>query len=164
MRAIVLTLLLNACAAMPDEVSASGYSSRYDFLSGTSLKEGGSDTGEEAGVIVTATYKLKPQSIRIVEPIRVVGQSPASLPKPEVDVEDSHLENLGSRVVGKLNNEVGNVIDNLIDDSIADVKEFGWTGKLIKSLGDYVWLIDAVVVMMMVLCLFAAFNIIRGRR
>lgn len=164
MRAVILTCLLTACAALPDEVSASGYSSRYDFLSGNSLKEGGSDVGEETGVMLTATYKLKPQSIRIVDPIRVVGQSPAALPQPEADLSGVDIDSLGGRVVGKLKQEASDAVDNLIDDALGKENPVGVWNKFNSILGDYADLFDTAVLALMVICCFLAIALLRRKK
>ncbi len=60
-------LMLASCGALPDEVSVSGFSSEYDFLGGDDLKGLGSEDGTSTGAMVTATYKLKPTQIQIVQ-------------------------------------------------------------------------------------------------
>ncbi len=111
-------IFLFSCGAVPDEVSASGFSSRYEFLGAGSLKGDGNDYGDERGVMLTATYKLKPQTIRIVEPIRV---NPIVLPThtkndttPENHTEDP-LKYLGSKVKETSKNIIDGTIENFLD-------------------------------------------------
>lgn len=39
LKLIIIASLLASCEIVPDEVSASGFTSRYDFLGASSLKE-----------------------------------------------------------------------------------------------------------------------------
>lgn len=63
-----LLVLLAACAALPDEVAVSTFSSEFDYLGGTDLKGLGSETGQSTGVMVTGTYKLKPTQVQLLPP------------------------------------------------------------------------------------------------
>jgi hypothetical protein len=63
---LLLPCLPAACVVLPDEVSVSGMQSDYDYLGGDDLKGLGSENGASTGVMVTATYKLKPQQVQLV--------------------------------------------------------------------------------------------------
>ena len=63
-------LLLASCAAVPDEIHVTTSGSRFDYLGGDALKELQADEGESVGVAVTGVYKLRPQQVQLVDPVR----------------------------------------------------------------------------------------------
>lgn len=70
-------LLLAACAAVPDEIHVTTSGSRFDYLGGDALKDLQADEGESVGVAVTGVYKLRPQQVQLVDPVR----RPTGLPQ-----------------------------------------------------------------------------------
>lgn len=63
-------LLLASCAAVPDEVHVTTSGSRFDYLGGDTLKDLQADEGESVGIAVTGVYKLRPQQVQLVDPVR----------------------------------------------------------------------------------------------
>lgn len=90
----MILLLAGACGVLPDEVAVSGFRSEYDFLGGGNLKELGADEGDSVGIAVTATYKLKPQDVRIV--------SQTAVPRPQT--ADRFLDQTADRLAQTADN------------------------------------------------------------
>lgn len=88
LKTLFLSLSLYSCAALPDEVSVGGFTSEYDFLGANSLKGDGNETGTNQGVMLTATYKLKPQSIVIQNLPQSLNQYNHKSFKPEEEYPD----------------------------------------------------------------------------
>lgn len=84
LKTLILSLSLCSCEALPDEISVGGFTSEYDFLGANSLKGDGNETGNQQGVMVTATYKLKPQTIRLQNPI-VIPPPPKFVEAPKIE-------------------------------------------------------------------------------
>lgn len=92
MRPHLLLPLLASCVALPDEIAVSGLQNDYDYLGGTDLKGLGSDNGQSTGFIVTATYKLKPQEVRLLNPV----------PRPDLSqTADRFLDRTADRIVNQ---------------------------------------------------------------
>lgn len=109
-------MLLSSCGLIPDEVSASGFSSRYDYLGANSLKGEGDQVGNEQGMMLTATYKLKPQSIRIIEPVRFIQQPNVTDKKTDTyfsDIENNLKKDLQDKAKGIVNNTVNGLLEGL---------------------------------------------------
>ena len=179
MRAVILLVIAGACGAVPDEVSVSGFSSRYEFLGAGSLKGDGNDYGGENGVMLTATYKLKPQSIRIVEPIRIVAPPSVAQIKPdEIDIKS-----IGSEVVGDIAKDVSakaaSVVDDLkssavqqvnelIDGAGSEVKEsipdFSIVKEIEELVGDYIEWVDTAILAICILLFFIILRLFRGKK
>ena len=114
LKLIIIASLLASCEMVPDEVSASGFTSRYDFLGANSLKGDGNEVGNEQGIMLTATYKLKPQSIRLVEPIRII-QQPSVLDKKS---DELSFNDFGNKLKDNLEQKANDLINKTVDDMI----------------------------------------------
>jgi len=106
-----LVLLAGACGALPDEIAVSGFRSEYDFLGGANLKELGADEGDSVGVAVIATYKLKPQDVRIVS--QTPMRSSASARNP-AELADRFLDQTADRLAQTADRMVGETADRLL--------------------------------------------------
>lgn len=69
-RRLAVPLLLASCAAVPDEIHVTTSGSRFDYLGGDTLKDLQADEGESVGLAVTGVYKLRPQQVQLVDPVR----------------------------------------------------------------------------------------------
>ena len=100
----MILLLAGACGVLPDEVAVSGFRSEYDFLGGGNLKELGADEGDSVGIAVTATYKLKPQDVRIV--------SQTAVPRPQT--ADRFLDQTADRLAQTADRTLNQTADRLV--------------------------------------------------
>lgn len=112
--ALSALLVLASCGALPDEVSVSGFSSEYDFLGGDNLKGLGSEDGTSTGAMVTATYKIKPTQIQIVQQ----PNAPIRVP------DDLDAQKLLGKAEEKLDNAVGKAADDLKGLSMRKIEDF----------------------------------------
>ncbi len=109
------SLLLAACSAVPDEVAVTTSANQFDYLGASPSPYGkifDNEDGESYGVAVTATYKLKPQRVTIVDPVRAppIYDSFDSAGQFARNLGNDALEDLDKRAQKKLEDAVQGII------------------------------------------------------
>lgn len=96
------SLLLGACSAAPDEIAVTTSANQFDYLGAQPSPYGkifDNEDGESYGVAVTAVYRLKPQEVRLVDPVR-----PPRI-YDNFDSAGQYARNLGQETFDKMEKE-----------------------------------------------------------
>lgn len=115
-----LLVLLAACAALPDEVAVSTFTSEFDYLGGDDLKGLGSETGQNTGVMVTGTYKLKPTQVQLLPPagsrapVADLLASVPEMPKPADITKQAGVE-VAEAAFGKAKQQVADATQAVVN-------------------------------------------------